>query len=91
VREAGYAARPRFGSVREVLARAAGFLPALEDLQIERVGIGLRPATADGLPLVGASGVPGLAWATGHGREGILQAPTTAEAIVRLARVSSGG
>lgn len=88
VREAGYATRPRLGTVREVLARTAGFLPAVEDLQVERVGIGLRPATSNGMPLVGESGVAGLAWATGHGREGILQAPTTAEAIVRLARVS---
>jgi glycine oxidase len=86
VREAGYATQPRLGTVGEMLNRTAAFLPAVEDLQVERVGIGLRPATSSGTPLVGDSGVPGLAWATGHGREGILQAPPTAEAIVRLAR-----
>jgi glycine oxidase len=85
VRDAGYATQPRLGTVADVLTRIAAFLPAVEDLQVERVGIGLRPATSTGMPLVGASDVAGLAWATGHGREGILQAPPTAEAIVGLA------
>jgi len=39
---------------------------------------GLRPATPDGLPILGQSEVPGVYYATGHYRNGILLAPITA-------------
>jgi len=89
VREAGYAAQPRLGTVREVLARAAGFLPAIEDLQVERIGIGLRPATADGMPLIGASAVPGPRVGRGPRPRGDpAGAHNRPAAIVQLAGVS---
>src|SRR5256885_2284823 len=44
---------------------------------------GLRPATADGLPIIGFSARSVIA-ATGHYRNGILLAPATAEAVVDL-------
>lgn len=43
---------------------------------------GLRPATPDGLPILGPSALPGVFYATGHYRNGILLAPVTA-AIMR--------
>jgi len=43
---------------------------------------GLRPATPDGLPIIGPSAVPGVYYATGHYRNGVLLAPITA-AILR--------
>jgi glycine oxidase len=39
---------------------------------------GLRPATPDGLPILGPTGIDGLYVATGHFRHGILLAPVTA-------------
>jgi glycine oxidase len=43
---------------------------------------GFRPGTPDDLPVLGADPeVPGLAWATGHFRNGILLAPVTAELV----------
>jgi glycine oxidase len=45
---------------------------------------GLRPATPDGLPILGASGVPGVYYATGHYRNGVLLAPITAAIVADL-------
>ena len=46
---------------------------------------GLRPATADGLPLIGAlPGHPGLFVASGHGMLGITLAPATAALLAPL-------
>jgi glycine oxidase len=68
--------------------RAASLLPALGDStaapQVESWA-GLRPAAADGLPLIGR--LPGTChqWmAAGHYRNGILLAPATAVALADL-------
>jgi D-amino-acid dehydrogenase len=46
---------------------------------------GLRPATADGLPLIGElPGQPGLYVAAGHGMLGVTLAPATAAALAPL-------
>ena len=42
---------------------------------------GLRPATPDGLPILGPSNVPGVYYATGHYRNGVLLAPMTAAIV----------
>jgi glycine oxidase len=42
---------------------------------------GLRPATPDGLPILGPSAVPGVWYATGHYRNGVLLAPITASIV----------
>ena len=45
----------------------------------------LRPLSSDGLPLIGpVPGLRGAYLATGHGRQGILQAPPTGRAIADL-------
>lgn len=70
----------------EALKAGAEFaFPALKDAtEIERWA-GLRPATRDGAPIIGAAPEsPGVILALGHYRNGILLAPATAEAIVRL-------
>jgi glycine oxidase len=49
------------------------------------VRVGLRPAAPDPLPLVGRSDVvPGLVYATGHFRNGILLTPLTAALVKDL-------
>jgi glycine oxidase len=45
---------------------------------------GLRPATPDGLPILGPSAIPGVLYATGHYRNGVLLAPITAAVISDL-------
>ena len=45
---------------------------------------GLRPATPDHLPIIGPSSIPGVFYATGHYRNGVLLAPVTASIIAEL-------
>jgi glycine oxidase len=85
VREAGYAPRVRAGSVLAILDHWTRVLPGLAELEVLHVGAGLRPKSADGLPIVGPSAIAGLALATGHGREGIIHAPLTGAAVAALA------
>jgi glycine oxidase len=40
---------------------------------------GLRPATPDNLPAIGAGALEGLVWAAGHHRNGILLSGLTGE------------
>jgi glycine oxidase len=54
----------------------------LDELHLERVWAGLRPRSADGLPVLGPwPGYAGLYLATGHFRNGVLLAPITAEVV----------
>jgi glycine oxidase len=85
VRDAGYVTAPSAGAIHDILHRWTTLVPAIADLGIIRVGHGLRPVSPDGMPYVGTSAIPGLALATGHGREGIIHAPLTGEAIAALA------
>ena len=45
---------------------------------------GLRPGSPDGLPILGATSLPGYYAATGHYRDGILLAPITAQLMTQL-------
>ncbi|MBF0429300.1 MAG: FAD-dependent oxidoreductase, partial [Magnetococcales bacterium] len=56
-------------------------VPGLQNARFTGAWSGLRPATADGLPLLGASSVEGLYFAAGHYRNGILLTPITALVI----------
>jgi len=85
VRDAGYVRLPSVAAIHEILTHWTGVLPALAELSVASVGCGLRPASPDGLPYVGASAIDGLAIATGHGRGGIIHAPLAGEAIAALA------
>ena len=49
--------------------------------------VGLRPATADNLPVIGASrAAPHVMYATGHYRNGVLLAPLTARLVADVER-----
>jgi glycine oxidase len=71
------------GGVHELLREAYRLLPEVAEMELVEVAAGLRPGTPDNLPRIGASGVEGLLWATGHYRNGILLAPLTAEVLAR--------
>jgi glycine oxidase len=64
-----------------LLARAIRLCPALAEAPVASFWSGLRPTTADRLPLLGPGPLPGLFFATGHHRNGILLAPITGELI----------
>ena len=61
-------------------------LPELSDRKILDIWSGLRPATKDGLPVIGPDyrTTGGYLWATGHSSSGMMQAPATAKVIVDL-------
>jgi glycine oxidase len=82
--EAGYDDRPTAGGVWELLRDARLLLPVISELTFVEAWSGLRPATPDNAPLVGPTTVAGLVMATGHGRNGILLAPVTADAVAAV-------
>ena len=55
----------------------------MTELVIDELSAGLRPATPDNLPAIGPGAIPGLHWAVGHYRHGILLTPITAELVVK--------
>ncbi len=79
--EAGFDVRPTAGAVKDLLERAWELVPAIYELALEGVDVGLRPGARDHVPLIGATRVRGLVLATGHFRSGILMAPATADAV----------
>ncbi|HQZ37590.1 MAG TPA: glycine oxidase ThiO [Vicinamibacterales bacterium] len=68
-----------------LMEMAVALVPALKNASISDVRAGLRPRAPDDLPIIGRSKVvPGLVYATGHYRSGVLLAPLTAELVRRL-------
>jgi glycine oxidase len=70
--------------VGSLLERAQQLSSHVADLPIGEIWTGLRPATPDGLPMIGRAEVEGLVYATGHYRNGILLAPITAASVVSI-------
>lgn len=71
--------------LRQMLARAVSFMPALARASMVRIWTGFRPATPDKLPLIGAwTPIPGLWIAAGHEGLGITTALGTAEILASL-------
>jgi glycine oxidase len=82
VEDAGYDERATAAGVRDLLEAGCTLVPHLWQASFEEARVGLRPASPDGLPLVGESEVlPGLIYATGHYRNGVLLAPLTASLV----------
>jgi len=69
------------GAVARLIGAAVRLVPALAESRLEDAWSGLRPGTPDGWPILGESPVPGLFFATGHFRSGILLAPATARLV----------
>ena len=79
----GYVREVTAGAVERLLSAACRLVPELASAPFSRAWAGLRPGSPDGLPILGASGVPGLWIAAGHFRNGILLAPATARLLAR--------
>ncbi len=76
------------GAVARLLEGAERLLPEIGSARFVNAWAGLRPGTPDGSPLLGSSSIEGLVFATGHYRNGILLAPSTAR---RIADLLTGG
>jgi glycine oxidase len=82
--EAGFDLRARAGAVFDLLRDAQALVPALSEAEFVEVSTGLRPGSPDNAPLIGHGPFPGLVYATGHYRNGILLAPLTADLVAGL-------
>jgi glycine oxidase len=81
----GFDCRVTAAGMQGLLAAAPRLAPALADTRFRGGWAGLRPATPDGLPLIGPlPGAPGLVVAAGHHRNGVLLAPVTALLVADL-------
>lgn len=78
VEERGFDTAVTAGAVFDLLRGASEAVPGIWELELEEAVAGLRPGTPDNAPIVGPGALPGLWWATGHHRNGILLAPATA-------------
>jgi len=77
--ERGFDTAPTAGGVFELLRDVSEVLPGVLELELEELLAGLRPATPDNVPAIGAGALEGLYWATGHHRNGILLCGLTGE------------
>jgi glycine oxidase len=84
VEEMGFDTTLTAGGMFEMLRAAWETLPGSYDLPLVESWCGLRPASRDDAPILGATEVEGLIMATGHHRNGILLTPVTAHAVLRL-------
>ncbi|MBI3655905.1 MAG: FAD-dependent oxidoreductase [Acidobacteria bacterium] len=79
--QVGYDKSVTAEDLRQLLEGAAVLAPETRALAFVEAWAGLRPCTDDHRPLIGCTEMPGLLLATGHGRNGILLAPITAELV----------
>jgi glycine oxidase len=71
--------------IARIFAAIMTLCPGLVRGKLRRTWAGLRPVTPDGLPILGEEPrLPGLWYATGHGRNGILLAGITGVLISQL-------
>jgi len=84
VEEAGFDKRVDPGTVQRLYQAAAEVVPEIAHMRIHDAWAGLRPGSPDGLPILGATSLPGYYAATGHFRDGILLAPATALVMTQV-------
>jgi glycine oxidase len=85
IEDAGFDKTLHAPDIANLRSLATALLPPLADAPQLEAWAGLRPATVDGLPLIGSlSDRPNHLLATGHYRNGILLAPATALVIAQL-------
>jgi len=81
----GFDAATTPDGVAKVNSAAEEICPAISAARVSSAWAGLRPVTPDMLPLLGPDPAnPGLLYACGHSRNGILLGPLTGEVIASL-------
>lgn len=84
--DAGFDKRVDPDTIQRLHQSAASLIPELGEARMLETWAGLRPGTADGLPLLGATEVANYFVAAGHYRDGILLAPVTALVMSQVVR-----
>lgn len=79
--EAGFDKSVTASGLQQILGMALETAPALTRAAYRDSWANFRPATGDGLPILGAAETPGLFYSTGHHRHGILLAPASADLV----------
>jgi len=76
---------PTAGAIHDLLRDASTALPAISELILAEINVGLRPGTQDNGPIVGRTRhEQSLIVATGHFRNGILLSAATADAVTAV-------
>jgi D-amino-acid dehydrogenase len=83
--QAGFAVQATAGGVDEVLNETLRMAPDLGSATLHEVRVGLRPATPDGLPVLGRiAQIDNLFLATGHGASGLQVGPYSGALVASL-------
>ncbi|WP_067702375.1 glycine oxidase ThiO [Nocardia jejuensis] len=81
--EAGFDTAVTVAGVRDLISDAETVFPGIGEYEFAEAIAGSRPGSPDNLPLIGYLDDRVIA-ATGHGRNGILGVPVTADAVLAL-------
>lgn len=85
VEERGWAREALAGGVYELLRESRRALPCVDEMPLQEVAVGFRPAIRDNVPAIGAVDEEGTLFvATGHYRKGVELAPLTATMLRQL-------
>jgi glycine oxidase len=85
VEDVGFDERATVAAVHDLMDAACEVLPDGWRAGFREARVGLRPATPDGLPVLGRSAaLDHVVYATGHYRNGVLLAPITATLVADL-------
>lgn len=80
--EQGFDTTVTAGGAYELIRDATELVPGVSELVVDDFIAGLRPSTPDNAPVLGPHpACPGLFYATGHHRNGILLTPFTADLL----------
>lgn len=82
--EMGFDTEVTAGGVYTLLEGAWEVVPGIYDLAVSETWAGLRPGSRDHAPILGRSGAPGIIFATGQYRHGVLLTPVVAQEVARL-------
>jgi D-amino-acid dehydrogenase len=83
----GFAPHSTVEGIHSVLQDALAVVPGLSGAAIGEIRVGLRPGSADDLPICGpVPGVEGAYLATGHGATGLQMGPYTGRQVARQVR-----
>ena len=87
---AGFNKETNYDALKIMINQAMHFFPILKNVHIIRSFAGIRPASADGKPIIGeVEGKKGFYMAAGHEGDGIALAPITGKLIADLMDVKS--
>ena len=81
----GYDNTTTSAALARLRSAASSVVPSLADEAVHSSWAGLRPMTPDGVPVIGRDpDFANVLYACGHGKNGILLAPLTAESVAAL-------